>query len=152
NIGEESRKGTGELRNAYQILNEYKDHATMQFVGNVEAKDIFKGNVDVLITDGFTGNVLLKTSEGVASFILNKISQTLKNYPNELQSDIQSRLNAGLNFKEYSGAIICGVDRIIVKCHGQSTSEELFYGIMKAIKLVKNQFIASMKKEFESFL
>ena len=72
------KKGTREVQQAYQILKEKADCGSpLQFVGNVEGRDVFQGKVDLLVTDGFTGNVMLKTSEGVAGFILDTVKKTL---------------------------------------------------------------------------
>ena len=74
NIGTEAQKGTPELREAYQALDTL-NRDRMVFVGNVEGRDAFKGDIDVLVTDGFTGNVFLKTAEGIAAFIWEELEQ-----------------------------------------------------------------------------
>src|SRR6185295_19826079 len=71
NIGSEAAKGTAELKMAYQKL---KTIPSIHFVGNIEGKTVFDGDVDVIVTDGFTGNVFLKTAEGIASFILDELN------------------------------------------------------------------------------
>ena len=76
NIGTESKKGTVEVQQAYQMLKEQEEKQLissskpkMEFVGNIEGREVFQGKVDVLVTSGVTGNVLLKTAEGMAAFI-----------------------------------------------------------------------------------
>lgn len=110
NIGVESRKGTSEVRQAYQLLEELAQRKEMLFVGNVEGREVFQGAVDVLVTDGFTGNVLLKTSEGVSSFILQQIHQALLEVLPEQWQAILRDLHNQFDYEEYNGAIICGVD------------------------------------------
>jgi glycerol-3-phosphate acyltransferase PlsX len=148
NIGVESKKGRSEVRQAYQILHEQLKDRKICFVGNVEGREVFQGKVDVLVTDGFTGNVLLKTSEGVSYFILDYLNQTLKEQVSEEQRALILRqLKSQFDYDEYAGAIICGIDGIIVKCHGQSTSRGMLNGILGAVSLVKNQFIEQIKKQ-----
>jgi phosphate acyltransferase len=147
NIGVESRKGTSEVRQAYQLLKELARKKDMQFVGNVEGGEVFQGAVDVLVTDGFTGNVLLKTSEGVSSFILQQIGQVLQGIIPEQHQTILRVLHEKFDYDEYNGAIICGVDCVAVKCHGQSSAKGLFQGIQGAIHLVQNGFIHQIKHQ-----
>lgn len=78
NIGVESKKGTSEHRQAYQILEASVEQSKMIFNGNVEGREVLQGKVDVLVTDGFTGNVLLKTIEGTSAFILDYIWNVCK--------------------------------------------------------------------------
>lgn len=137
NIGVESKKGTAELRRAYAALKSDFEAGLspgIDFVGNVEARDVFGGSLDVLVTDGFTGNVLLKTSEGVSSFIFDYIRQhspePLKESANALQSIF--------NHAEYPGAIVCGIKGIVVKCHGSATDISLFNAIQGATNLASS--------------
>lgn len=147
NIGVESKKGTSEIRQAYQLLQELSQREEMQFVGNIEGREVFQGAVDVLVTDGFTGNVLLKTSEGVSSFILQQLAQTLQELAPEQRQTILRYLHYQFDSEEYNGAIICGVDCVAVKCHGQSSAKGLFQGIQGAIHLVQNGFIHQIKQQ-----
>lgn len=147
NIGVESKKGTSEVRQAYQLMQSLAQKENMRFVGNVEGREVFQGAVDVLVTDGFTGNVLLKTSEGVSSFILHQIQASLQELPVEQRTSILRHLQPLFDYEEYNGAIICGVDRVAVKCHGQSSSKGFFSGIQGAIRLVQNGFIHQIKQQ-----
>lgn len=147
NIGVESKKGTSELRQAYELLQQSSQQQEMLFVGNVEGRHVFQGAVDVLVTDGFTGNILLKTSEGVSSFILNQLRDTLQGLVPEQAGAILQSMQHQFDYEEYNGAIICGVDCVAVKCHGQSSSKGLLRGIEGAIQLVHNGFIGQLKKQ-----
>jgi glycerol-3-phosphate acyltransferase PlsX len=147
NIGVESKKGTSEVRQAYQLMQAMAQREEMTFVGNVEGREVFQGAVDVLVTDGFTGNVLLKTSEGVSSFILRQLQGILQEIaPNHRQA-ILRHLQQKFDYEEYNGAIVCGVDCVVVKCHGQSSPKELLRGIQGAIRLVQNRFIHQIKQQ-----
>ena len=140
NIGSEAMKGTSELRLAYKAISKQSD---IHFAGNIEGKSVFEGDVDVLITDGFTGNVFLKTAEGIASLILDRFGALLP--PDEYKKlhpriqDLQRRLH----YAEYPGAVLAGVSGIVIKCHGYSTPQAIVNALLGAIDLATN------KKNFE---
>jgi phosphate acyltransferase len=137
NIGTEEKKGTKELRQAYAALQEKIE---ISFIGNVEAREVFEGNVDVLVTDGFTGNIFLKALEGTSEYIMSYLKEGyLRGF---LSSDIRNKFH----YASYSGAILCGVEGVVVKCHGNSTVDEMSSGINKAISLVHEDFVGNMKK------
>ncbi|MCE2983817.1 MAG: phosphate acyltransferase PlsX [Parachlamydia sp.] len=143
NIGVESKKGTAELQKAYQLLQRHASR--FHFVGNIEGREGFQGHVDVLVTDGFTGNVLLKTAEGVSLFLLSQLKQAIQELPGQQQEAVFRRLKDQFDYEEYSGAIICGVDGVVVKCHGKSTARAFLNGIKGAVKLVGSGFISQLK-------
>lgn len=147
NIGVESKKGTAELRKTYQEMLKPSNQGSLDFIGNVEGHDVFKGIVDVLVTDGFTGNIFLKASEGVSRFMLKELDEALSIFPSNDSRMIMENLSNKFNDEEYNGAIICGLEHIIVKCHGMSSSKGLYSGIKRAITLVENDLINEMKKE-----
>jgi glycerol-3-phosphate acyltransferase PlsX len=147
NIGVESKKGTSEVRQAYQLLQALAEKQEILFVGNVEGREVFQGSVDVLVTDGFTGNVLLKTSEGVSSFLLQQMRVALKDLLPEQQQSILHYLHYQFDYEEYNGALICGIDCVAVKCHGHSSPKGFLRGIQGAIHLVQNGFIPQIKQQ-----
>lgn len=150
NIGEEEQKGTPEVRKAHELLLSLNEDAPIGhpvFLGNVEGRDVFHGNIDVLITDGFTGNVFLKTAEGIAGFVLDQM-QNLG--PIESLPGIKSiigGLRQRLHYAEYPGAILCGIDGIVMKCHGASGPEAFINSIQSSSHLVKNFFLEKVKEE-----
>lgn len=152
NIGIEPQKGNSAVRKAYQILSDTSNRVplNMNFVGNVEGREVFQGGVDVIITDGFTGNVLLKASEGVSSFIFSHIEEILseKQCDPSLSGSLQ-RLKKEFNYAEYPGAILCGVEGLVVKCHGSSPPRTLVNSINGAIHLVKQNVISKLKMQLE---
>ncbi len=150
NIGEESMKGTSVLRQAYQKL-ESIENAPFSFVGNIEGQSVFDGDVDALITDGFTGNVFLKTAEGITSLILDQLhailpKETIAAYEAQL-----TELQRYLYCSEYSGALLIGLKGIVIKCHGYSTPEGFVSGVKGAISLVLEQFMDRFQKILESY-
>lgn len=149
NIGSEALKGTSELRSAYQQL---KKMPFLQFVGNIEGKSVFDGDVDVLITDGFTGNIFLKTAEGIASLILDRIRThippaELKKFEPQIE-DLQRHLH----YAEYPGALLAGVQGIVIKCHGYSTPRGFANGVLGAIELVSQKFIQTLQDKLNLLL
>jgi glycerol-3-phosphate acyltransferase PlsX len=131
NIGSEPLKGTSELRIAYHELQ--KNNA-FRFAGNIEGKNVFDGDVDVLVTDGFTGNVFLKTAEGIVSLILDRIQ-----LPSSELKAFQS-----LHYAEYPGALLAGIRGIVIKCHGYSTPKGFTNAVLGAIELAKEGFVQKL--------
>lgn len=146
NIGIEKKKGTSLHQKAYLELSKMKEH--FNFVGNVEANEVFDGKVDVLITDGFTGNIFLKTSEGLATFVLDKIEKNILKQKSEV-FDVLKDLKKRLYYGEYPGAVLMGVQKLVIKCHGYSSIKGIISAIDGAINLVENNFIESIKSNLE---
>ena len=150
NIGSEELKGNNIIKNTYQLLNERKN-SLFEFKGYIEGNHIMDGDVNVIVTDGFTGNVALKTAEGTANFITSELKQTMN-------SSLVGKLSALLNiknlkkFKEkldprlYNGAILLGLDKPVIKSHG-STDEVGFANSLKVCeKIIKAKLIDKIKK------
>lgn len=150
NIGVESKKGTQEHQKAYQLLQDHAVGDRFEFMGNVEGRDVFQGRVDLLVTDGFTGNVLLKTSEGVAFFIMDFLRKSALTSPSGHLQHLLQELQSHFSYAEYPGAILLGVEGIIVKCHGDSSSRALYNAIKASITYVERDLIAKIKKELEA--
>lgn len=149
NIGTEEKKGRGELRKTYQLLQKLNDpNKAPCFIGNIEGKEVFSGNVDVLVTDGFTGNVFLKTSEGISSFILETLHENEASLP--FSKPLLSRLETELYAAEYPGAILCGIDGMIMKCHGDANSQGLVCGVKGIIDLINSRFLEKIKEELKA--
>jgi phosphate acyltransferase len=133
NIGSEKLKGTSLLQETYQELISLKDRWEFDFKGNIEGKDVFKGDVDILVTDGFTGNIFLKTSEGVTSLILDRLNEKI---PKEICNTISTHLKdleSYLHYAQYPGAILIGIKALVIKCHSYSSPESFVNGIKDAI-------------------
>ncbi len=142
NIGKEPLKGPKELQQAYQELEKLsQNHDYPFFLGNIEGREVFEGTVDVLVTGGFAGNIFLKTAEGMAQFLLNQIPSTSSLEP----------LQHKLDYKKYPGAVLCGVNGIVIKCHGEAKIQALTQSILTAIDLAKKAFIEKIQAEISSF-
>lgn len=142
NVGAEEQKGTKELKETYRLMRETFGEA---FKGNVEGREVFHGKVDVLVTDGFTGNVFLKTCEGISSFLFDYLHEKFADASsiNKIASD----LHENFNYSKHPGALLCGVDGVIVKCHGHSNQQALVNGILGALKTAENRVIDKMKAQ-----
>ena len=150
NIGSEELKGNSIIKNTYQILNETK-YSLFDFAGYIEGNQIMDGNVNVIVTDGFTGNIALKTAEGTANFITSELKYALN-------SSLMGKLSALLNIRNlkkfkkkldprlYNGAILLGLDKPVIKSHG-STDEIGFANSLKVCeKIIKGNLIDKIKK------
>jgi glycerol-3-phosphate acyltransferase PlsX len=149
NIGTEEKKGTLVHKEAYQKLTEISKKNNFEFIGNIEGKDAFLGKVDVLITDGFTGNIFLKTSEGLASFILDKIYNDLTKKEFLEISKVFNDLQKRLHYSSYPGALLIGIDAIVIKSHGYSSAPAFASAVKGAINFVKQNFLNSLKLNFK---
>ena len=145
NIGTESKKGTDVHRETYQRLSDLKGH-NLEFVGNVEGREVFEGDIDVIVTDGFSGNLFLKTCEGLSEFILNVINKQMGQYSNELKHEFH-RVQAYFDYAEYRGATLCGVEGIVVKCHGYANAKAVFHAIEGTAALLEKDFIRQIKQQ-----
>jgi len=138
--GEEESKGNSITKEAFKMLK----NSFPNFKGNVEGGDIFKGDVDVIITDGFVGNIVLKTSEGVADTIGKLIKNEIKNsgllqkIGALLLKPVFKGLKKVTDYAEYGGAPLLGVNGCVIIAHGKSNSKAIKNAIFQAIKYVEN--------------
>lgn len=146
NIGAEEKKGTSEVKTAYKHLSSEKNKY-FTFFGNIEGKEVFNGDIDVLITDAFTGNVFLKTSEGITSLILDELSKSIPEMKTSLDPFVQD-LKKKLYYTEYPGALLIGVDAIVIKCHSYAPLHSIHRAIQEAQKMIRNNFLTHVKRFF----
>ncbi len=150
NIGSEELKGNNIIKNTYQQLSENKN-SLFNFKGYIEGNHIMDGDVNVIVTDGFTGNIALKTAEGTANFITSELKTALN-------SSIIGKISSLLNLKNlkkfkkkldprlYNGAILLGLDKPVIKSHG-STDEIGFANSLKVCeKIITGKLIDKIKK------
>lgn len=118
NIGSEELKGNPLVREARALMKQLP----IQFHGNVEGVEIFTGDCHVVVTDGFTGNVLLKVSEGCAEYLLRLVFGTMKKLGVDPahQQQVKGAVMPRVDFAEYGGALLLGVEGIVTICHGRS--------------------------------
>jgi phosphate acyltransferase len=146
NIGTETRKGTAEIRKAYHLLNEGCEKHNCRVLGNVEAKEVFQNQMDVLVTDGFTGNVFLKTTEGLSAYMLDDLYHRLEKESTDAMRAQIEQWRQQFNHANYPGALICGVDGLIIKCHGASTTQGMLSSLKAAVHLMHFDIVNKLKQ------
>ena len=154
NIGTEETKGNDLVKETYKLLSENAKEYGVNFVGNVEGRDCFTGDIDAVITDGFTGNVFLKTIEGFGKLVKTNLKERLKK---NLLSTIGAipalpsinRFAKTMDYKQYGGALFLGVKKPVVKAHGSSDEFLFYFTIKQAENFVKSRAVDKMKEEFE---
>ena len=154
NIGTEETKGNDLVKETYNLLKEHSKEYGINFVGNVEGRDCFSGEVDAVITDGFTGNVFLKTTEGIGKLVKRNLTESLKrNFLTTLSAipclPAIKRFAKTMDYKEYGGALFLGVKKPVVKAHGSSDEYLFYFTIKQAENFVKSKAVERMKEEFE---
>ncbi len=157
NIGTEENKGNEIIKESYQLLKEKSEELGINFVGNMEGRDVFTGEIDAVVTDGFTGNVLLKVTEGLGRFIKDTLTETLKENIITKIAALPSlpainKFAGKMDYKVYGGALFLGVKKPVVKAHGSSDAKLFEYTIIQAEKFVENEAVDKMKEEFENRL
>jgi glycerol-3-phosphate acyltransferase PlsX len=140
NIGEEGSKGNERVRIAHELCKK----APFDFVGNVEGRDIFSGDVQVIVSDGFVGNVALKLSEGMAEAIGIMIRREASRDPISRLGFWLSRrafgnISRNLDYEEYGGALLLGIKGVAVICHGSSSAKAIKNAIRTAHSFVNNE-------------
>ena len=135
-IGEEEGKGNSQVKEAYELL---KLAQNLNFIGNAEGRDIFTGDVDVVVCDGFVGNVVVKMSEGLASSLIRMLkrvftSGVLPALGGMLAKGAFKKFAATIDYAEYGGAPLLGLQGLAIVCHGRSNSRAM----MNAIKMSGN--------------
>lgn len=147
NIGVEAGKGTSALKEAYQLM---ETGFGTYFKGNIEGRDAFQGTVDVLVTDGFAGNIFLKTCEGATAYLMDQLRTRFATVTDKTVWKLLAEMDQQYNYSEHPGAILAGVDGIVIKCHGNSDAKALINGIKGAVNLAKVDLIAKMKKKLST--
>ena len=150
NIGSEELKGNETIKETYQILNEKKSE-NYNFSGYIEGNHLMDGDVNVIVSDGFTGNVALKTAEGTANFITGELKKAMTN---SLIGKISSLLNISnlkkfkkrLDPRLYNGAIFIGLDSPVVKSHGGTDYIGFSNSLDVCHRIVKGNLIEMIKK------
>ena len=152
NIGAEASKGNELSQTTYPMLEATK---TISFYGNIEGRDITEGIVDVVVCDGFVGNVILKFGEGIALFIMQLVKDSIR------EGGILAKLGAmavmpafkhlkkRLDFTEYGGAPLLGVDGSFIICHGSSKAKTIRHAVRVAGELVEEDVVGHIRSSIE---
>ena len=149
NIGTEETKGNDLVKEVYNELKQNAGSLGINFIGNIEGRDLFTGEIDLAVTDGFTGNMILKTIEGLGKLVkTNLIDSLTKNIFTKIGAigalPAIGKFKKSMDYKEYGGALFLGVQRPVVKAHG-SSDEKLFYTTIKqAEKFAKEKSVDTL--------
>ena len=150
NIGSEDIKGNETIKSAHKILSEKKKSNEFNFAGYVEGNNIMSGDVNVIVTDGFTGNIALKTAEGTANFVMKEVK-------NSMTSNLYGKVLSFLNIKNikkvkdkldprlYNGAILIGLNSPVVKSHGSTDYIGFSNSLKVCEKIVNGNLIEKIK-------
>ena len=146
NIGEEVIKGSETIKRAGELLRAAGEAGQINFHGNVEGNDIFKGTVDVVVCDGFVGNVLLKTSEGLASMMGEFIRQEFTRGPlSKLAAlaagPVLKRFKARVDPRRYNGAALLGLRGLVFKSHGSADAYAFEQALARAYDAARNRLV-----------
>ena len=153
NIGAEEEKGNALVKETYPLLKEMEG---INFIGNIEARDIPNGDADVIVCDAFVGNVILKLYEGVASVLIDKIKGSMMNSIKTkigallIKKDLKKTLK-GFSLEEHGGAPLLGLNGLLVKTHGRSKAIEIKNSILQCITFneldINNKFKEKLSLE-----
>lgn len=149
-IGVEKGKGNQLVKESYELL----ENAPINFIGNVEARDVPMGDVDVLVADGFVGNIILKLTEGVASSLLSELkniftSNVLSKISAMLIKNKLDKLKEKTDYRQYGGAPLLGIQKPVVKAHGSSDSLAIENGIRQLINYIEKDVINTIETKIK---
>ena len=150
NIGEEAGKGNELVQHTYKMLEENQNG--LNFIGNIEGKEMFQGTCDVIICDGFVGNVALKIIEGSSSMLFKMIQQEfntdiISKIIGLLAKPFMKRIYKRINYEEFGGALLLGIKGVTVIAHGRSTA----YAIKNAVRVAKEAVESGVNKKIMEF-
>lgn len=146
--GTEEHKGDPLHQQVYQLL---KKIDCINFIGNIEGREIMSGDVDVVVSDGFSGNVALKTLEGTALSVMKVIKRNiLSSFSAKIgylfMKKAFKKIRAEMDYSKYGGAMLLGIEKVIVKSHGSSKRDSICASILQARDTAKNNLVGSVKE------
>ncbi len=153
NVGKEAEKGDDIRQEAYKLLGETE---CVNFVGNMESRDLLSGSYDVVVADGFSGNVLVKTTEGTALELLKKIkkdiySRTLYKMGALLMKRMFKEEKEFMNYQNYGGSVLLGLEKVVVKGHGSSNATAVEKCIEQAVRMVSSRLSDKVAAEIAKY-
>lgn len=151
NIGTEEKKGNDLTKQTFELLK----NANLNFVGNVEARDLLDGVADVVVTDGFTGNMVLKTIEGTALSMFKMLKTALmSSFKSKLAAAVLKpnlmTLKNTMDYSEYGGAALFGLKAPVIKAHGSSNGQSIYSAIRQTREMVSNDVGGLIKQMIEN--
>ena len=147
--GVEETKGNDQVHKAYELLKNTKD---INFVGNMESRELFSGEYDVVVCDGFTGNIAMKSAEGTLNVFNTILKQEIKKanifrkMGAILMKKVFKKLKGRVNYTDVGGSPFVGLNKILIKSHGSSKANTIYTCVLQAVEIHKSNYIASMKE------
>lgn len=146
NIGEEPEKGSELTQATNKLMSSKPD---LNFIGNIEGKDVLRGHADAIITDGFTGNVILKAIEGIASDVMGLVKKAAKTSLTSKMGGLLllptiGKIRKLMDYSEYGGAPLLGVNGVSIICHGRSNGKAISSAIRQAVNCCNAQLISKI--------
>ena len=150
NVGTEDHKGDMRAKESFELLKNLEDR--INFVGNMEARDLLSGDYDVVVADGFAGNVLLKSAEGAIKNLLSILKAEIKSsFVSKIGALFMRKsfgsLKTKMDYNRYGGAVLLGCKKLIVKCHGSSNETSIVAAIEQVYKMSKGNLVENISKE-----
>jgi glycerol-3-phosphate acyltransferase PlsX len=154
NVGSEEIKGNDQVKQTARLLNNTQK---INYIGYVEGNDIFSQKADVIVTDGFVGNIAMKSWEGLVNFVIQEVKKTSQhNWLSKIVAKIAMPLFRDIYLRmkpdQYNGASLIGLRGIVVKSHGNASSEAFLYAIREAIQQVEMQVPEKIKDKIKAVL
>ena len=155
NIGTEELKGTDELKEAAGLLRE-ADYLPLRFDGFTEGDQLSRGEIDVVVTDGFSGNIALKTAEGTARFVTDLLKRAFKSSLRSKAGFALSRpalnlLKVHLDPNNHNGAVFLGLNGLVVKSHGGANAKGVANAVGVAASMVRNDITRKIGEDLDNF-
>jgi phosphate acyltransferase len=146
-VGEEESKGNELTRDAHRLMK----HAPIRFIGNIEGRDVFAGNADVIVCDGFTGNITLKLSEGLVDTVEGLLHDELAStfggrVGYALSRQAFRRFRRRVDYAEYGGAPLLGLNGLCIVGHGRSSSKAIANAVTMAVRAVEADLVAHLRR------
>lgn len=147
--GVEDHKGNEQIHETFELL---KNTPEINFVGNMEAREMFSGNYDVLVADGFTGNVALKSAEGTSNAFMDILKQEIKGgglrakFGYLFMKKALKGLKRRLNYTEVGGSPFLGIEKILIKSHGSSKAKTIYACVRQVIDIYNSNYIEKMRE------
>lgn len=150
NNGTEAGKGSELTKEAYKLL---EADESINFIGNIEGRDVAKAVADIVVTDGFTGNIFIKTAEGVSSILMDTLKETLLattkgKIAGLLMKDGLKSVKSSFDAEEVGGAPFLGIDGILIKAHGNSTAFAFSNAVEQAKNAIEANYIEDLRRKF----
>jgi len=157
NVGQEDIKGNDVVKQAAELLRADHQKGLLNFYGNVEGDDIFKGTTDIVVCDGFVGNVTLKASEGLGRFVKSVLTTEFKRNPLNMLGALIARgalkaISQRLNPSRYNGASLLGLRGLVFKSHGSADAYAYGWAIRRAFEAARHDLLTGISTKIADFM